>query len=487
MFEKKSQTLFSILDNFFSSKNATEQQIMCLSEERIIELANLVMNFYSTYRLPEKKHGEYRAFLGSFVSANFGLVEHNQYLLNSLLYCHSVFLPCPLHSWFCEERNDFPHAFHVQYTPWLCGFYLPSNNGELSPINYEGTKLYLRYILPSLYAIRPLVEKNLIHLFPYHWYALLDEEALKILPQTLMQSKKVSFEYVTKKFRPYELSIDESKRGLFVIPSSEPEKYINEHIHASIEFYARDLISSINAGLTYTASSRWDYHLSKIAINEQIEGVACGRTAVVEAIYNSEIPYLNGTNISKVLQIHEMKEFVEFREQLYSWYRELEPVLYSGEFEIRKKEIEEDIIMPRVNNINKILNTSIFTKVLNVSKQASLSFAEGYAVGLAAKLDEISPAALKTIAITAGGASVVKSIIGYYKNRLQGVDRVWAALMKKDGLTPLIGNDKEYYHLRQPHGGWFSENKNPLSVYITEGEILKAFLNDGTVAKYIQK
>lgn len=247
--------VFEVLDNFFGSQicPSVEQ----FSNRQIMELREHILRFYGASTvLPVA--GKTRLFLGSFLSSPPFTIDSSPYISSALLYSDSLTLYDPLHHWFCEEQYKRERLTSAP-TGW--------KDLRTGKPDYAKTRNYLLHTFSWLYALRPLIDAELLVLIPAEQIVFSNQAELRRLAKEIENLLEPT-EQLGAEFSPNEITVDDNRRGLFAFAGGDRIAQIQRSIGRGIEQFAKDVIIANATGAIYTAPFRWEQHLCKMSFNE---------------------------------------------------------------------------------------------------------------------------------------------------------------------------------------------------------------------------
>jgi len=413
--------VFEVLDNFLGSGDCPV--VEALSNKQIEDLRHHILKFYNTFDLPLKEEYETRLFLGSFLSSPPFPLEASPYLSSAILCADAVVFFDPLHHWFCEEQY-----LRTRLQSASSGWLLDVNTKRP---DYIKTRQYLNYTFSWLYSLRPLIDAGIIVLVPA-------EKIIYSDPKLETLSKEIKdllnpLEILTEDFSPEEITVDDNRKGLFVFAGGSRVSQLRKALGRGIEHFAKDVIIANKTDSVYTAPFRWEQELCKRVFNEH-EAVKV-QTNIVEGIRNLKLPLLANLSPEILAEVHKDSYYYEFRAGLSGALRAIDAEIGTPDFSKQVREIERDILLPKIRAIHQEVKSSRFQKLTKVLPEGLMTFAQTFLVNLASGIEP------KKNLMTSGITGLVTPLIELIRDRAQpSENRIWIRLLPEKPSLPVYGS-----------------------------------------------
>ena len=402
--------IFEVLDNFFGSQDCPNAK--GLNSGKIRALREHVIDFYSVYGYPPRDGTKTNMFLGGFLSSPPFLIEAAPYLLSALLISDSLVIFDPLHFWFCDEQYQRTRLLSAP-PGWI--------NLETKKPNYQLTKQYLEQAFAWLYQIRSLVEAGIIFLTPAERIVNTSLSKVKKLAKEISQQLN-PIERFADVFPPEAITVDDNRKGLFTFTGGNRQEQIAKSIRRGIEQFAKDIIIANETGSIYTAPFIWEQILGKLSLDGFAE--AEYQASLIEAIRNLKLPLLSNLSPDVLVKIHKDSSYTEFRVGLSETIQNINAEIGSQNFIYQVNQIERDILLPKVQAVQKEIQSSKFRLATNAIQEGFFTLAQSFIVNITTGMD-IETNIQSSAAIT--GLTVMQEI---FKSITKSGDyRIWAQLL----------------------------------------------------------
>lgn len=382
-------------------------------DKKVEELRADVLEFYSKFQCPEPEEMHNRVHLGGFLSSPPMVDRMAPYLASALLTSDSIVLYDPIHYWFCEEQYKRSRLLSAP-TGWL--------NPDTRAPDFIKTRTYLGMALSFLYSVRALIEAGIIVLVPVEKLVF---DRISLLSECELHVKEKLGEVLqlTQKFPPEAVTVDDNRKGLFLFAGGNKREQIEKQIGHGVSQFSRDMLVTACTDSTYVAPFPWEQHLARESLSEFTLGDSHAK--LIEALTQVQIPLLANLTPQVILDIHRGSGFSEFRTGLAETFRHIDSVIGSPAFVTRVKEIEKDILLPKVASIHKEVGSSAFLRhSAESAKEATLRFG---ATILAGFVSGAEVETLLTASSVTGGITFIQEMV---KKRIaKGENRIWMKLI----------------------------------------------------------
>jgi hypothetical protein len=457
--------VFEVLDNFFGSTDYPS--IETLSNRRIHELKEHISDFYNSYRITSLGDFQTRLYLGSFLSSPPISIESAPYLASALLSADSIILFDPLHYWFCDEQYQRPRLISSP-TGWKTEQEKLTASHTMKKVlkpNYTLTKKYLAQAIPWLSNIRPLVEAGIVVLIPAEQVVLSEIKTINQFSNGI-KARLAPLDKLSDIFEPDEITVEDNHKGLFVFAGGNRELQIQKSIGIGIEHFAKDIIIANATGSLYTAPFRWEQHIGKLTL----DGFASSdyEAKIIEGIRNLHLPILSNLSPDMIVKIHQDSGYSLFRTSLIEALQNVHEEIGSSDFIIRVQQIENDILLPKVEAIFRDIKSSEFKRITGAIVEGTFTFLQTFLVNTPTGLDTKINAG---VSIVGGGLSFVRELIKSIWTKKD--HRIWAQLLPEKPTTSIYGSP---LMLKQAGSSSWEIDENPsMSIKVSKG-IIKNFL-----------
>jgi hypothetical protein len=328
-------TILDVVDNYFSANKVDD--IATAPGKLLHGLGDEVRRFVAAYEPPALDQGLHPTYLGGWPSANFWDSLNGDLVMSTLLYSGQVLAKDPVSDWFSPEQ------YRTRHLAARAG-YLDPNTGEP---NVVGTRAFLRRVIPALFRMRPLIEKQYVVLVPSHRLLLQHQSATEELHRRLVDRIASDPAGFARQFRPKELPVEDNIRGLFAFLGGDREGQIRKVIGYSLEYFAAEYVLAERHGATYTAPFRYEQHVCAEGLERALLRTPSER--VVRAVTTSPLPMFSGLTPAKIAEVHDDDYFLDFRGDLYRLYGSLPADATAKEI----TEAEGALLRPVVERLEK--------------------------------------------------------------------------------------------------------------------------------------
>lgn len=448
-------TILDLLDNFIESNLSNSK--LAISFDDYLYLKDQVSIYYENYIVEPQGMGEFRSYFGSYIAENFDIVENNNYLKNSLLYCHRIMIPCPIYAYFFHGPSDL--EYFGQGVPPT--FKPPSEHDK-----FESLGEYVLNIHSLLSPFRELIENESIVFYPsLDCKKVISQEKFKKLYNLIGNSPKVNEVIIKKKFRPIDIATNIDRKGLFIeLPGSNSG--VRRGLQGAVSLFLYDFILALDSKFTYTAPGYWERYLCEILFESMYYDEDTSEHKIVRCLANSRMPCFDNISINSISKIRKYEEFEEFREELWSFVKNIEE---SSEQRIEElaNQIARETIIPIIKRIKKTTKPS-WKRMLGAMRPSVFSICCGVLQG--GMLYAVTSDAKASLA---GGAPILKDMIQdmykAYKDTNVGSLKIWSELIvnKGSGFKVVDG-----HVLQATKGGWPRKPNNSSQVSISSGSVV---------------
>jgi hypothetical protein len=290
--------------------------------------------------------------------------------------------------------------------------------------NYPLTKQFLEQAFAWLYQIRPLVEAGIIYLIPAERLVKTSLSRVNKLTKEISQQLN-PIERLADEFPPEEITADDNRKGLFTFAGGNRQEQLAKSIRRGIEQFAKDIIIANETGSIYTAPFMWEQKLGKLSLDGFAE--AEYQVSLVEAIRNLKLPLLSNLSPDVLVKIHEDSSYTEFRIGLSETIKKINAEIGSQNFIDQVNQIERDILLPKVQAVQKEIQSSKFKLATNALQEGFFTLAQSFIGNIAIGMD-IDTNIQSSAAIT--GLTVIQEI--FKSITKSGDHRIWARLLPED-------------------------------------------------------
>jgi len=311
-----------------------------------------------------------------------------------------------------------------------------------------------------VYELRPLVDAGIVVLIPAEQLVCAHLGTIMDLAKGIT-SLLEPIEGLAEDFPPEEITVDDNRKGLFTFAGGARRKQIQKSIGRGLEYFAKDVVVANAIGSIYTAPFRWEQRLGKASF----DGFAAAEyhATLIEGVRNLRLPILANLSPAVLVEIHRDSKYAEFRAGLSDALRNIHAEIGSQDFLDRVAQIEEDILLPKLEAIYRETQSSSFKTATKAIQEGFITFTQSFLGKLATGADIESH--LRASAV-AGGLSFLRHIFkGISKSRDH---RVWAQLLpEKPSLSA-------YYQppltlKRQGNNGWEIDEQPSMKVRVARG------------------
>lgn len=453
--KKQETTIFDLLDNFFGSEQYPIAKP--LNNRQIRELREHVLNFHNSFKPFSNDEYKTRLFLGGFLSSPPFTTESSPYISSALLCSDSIVLFDPLHYWFCDEQYKRVRLLSAP-TGWKN---VNQGSKDYGRPDYNKTKQYLAHTFPWLYSLRPLVETGKIVLIPAEQIVFSNSEKFKAISKEVRNITK-PVEKLADIFLPKEITVDDNCKGLFVFAGGSKITQIRKSIVRGIEQFAKDVTIANATNSIYTAPFRWEQYLGNASFNEY--AAIKNHARIVEGIRNLRLPILANLSPHVLNEIHQDSGFSEFRKGLQEALQEIDVEIGSEEFVIRTRQIEQEILIPKVEALHAEVKSSKFKKLTNAFQEGVMTFTQTFGGNLASGVDMESNIPASAIS---GGVSILMEFIT--QRNTSSDKRIWTKLLPEKAELPIYGSSLTLKESPENINGWDIPQKPSMTVTVTSG------------------
>lgn len=456
--------IFSLLDNFFGSEKQPLGK--ALSIRQIRELREHVITFYQDYTVPLMAQNTTGVYLGGFLSSPPFTLQMPPYLSSALLATDAVFLFDPLHYWFCDEQYQRTRLESAS-TGWIDVD--PRSNGYTKP-DYAKTRRFLTCTLPQLYNLRPLVDTGGIVLVPADQFVAPNLGHVQQMAIQIFQLNE-PVEALAELFSPADITVDDNRKGLFTFAGGNQVEQIRKSLVRGFEQFARDVVISNAIGALYTAPFRWEQHLCQTSVKQQTPT----HVNVFEGVRHLRLPILANLSPDTISKIRCDSGFTTFRVGLQEALGYINAEIGSEDFRLRVAQVEEQVLLPKVEAIHQEVKTSQFQQATHALFEGVLMFIQVFA-GAA-----VSNCSIENNLRASGIAGFVASGLSYLKdgvNRRGATSdaRIWLQLVPENPASRLYGSPLTLRETPGEIDGWKIPPHPSLRVTVSEG-LIKAPLD----------
>lgn len=454
-------TILDVLDNYFGSQQYPPAD--GLNNGKIRQLRERILSFYQTYQLPVNKGVDTRLFLGSFLSSPPFTIDSAPYLSSALLCADSVVVFDPLHHFFCDEQYQRPRLMSAP--PGWMSLTKKDPTGKsarqvLRP-NYPLSKRYLSQALSWLSTVRPLIEAGLVLCIPAEKLVYANQTPIETLAKGARAIVEPLSRY-TEKFSPDDITVDDNRKGMFAFAGGDRDKQISKYMGQGLEHFAKDIIIANSTQSLYTAPFAWEQHLGR----QVLDGFASAETEtrLIEGIRNLRLPILANLSPKILLNIHGDSGYAKFRSGIVEVLQHIDAEVGSEAFQDRVHQIERDILVPKVEALQREVSSDFFRRMTNAVSEGIFIFGQTYLANTATALE--SNANLVASALSAG-MSLIRELT---KSTATSPDRrIWATLLPEKPRLDLYGPTLTLR--QQPGSDWTMDPVPTNRVLISKGVV----------------
>ncbi|MFZ8756936.1 hypothetical protein ACO03V_05885 [Microbacterium sp. HMH0099] len=393
-----------VIDAFLTVRGETN--FATVPGRELDEFGERVREFSSAHT-PALDPNAHPIYLGGWPSANFALLGGDM-ILSSLLYSGQVLVNDPIADWFATEQYRNEHMLGARR-----GYCHPEDNMEA---RMHRTRAYLNTILPSLEAMRPLIEAGIVVPVASESFFFRERAAIDTLRRGVTERITINPVEYAHRFAAGAIATDGNMRGYFTMaPDPDPSEQIRRAMGHGIRYFAREYALASAYGVTYTAPFAHERFLCEKGISP----IVGSSTRVVEAVLRSGLPEFHGLTPRLVRDIHDDDAFADFRARLHEVYQHT-PTGDSAETDAYVRDQENALLRPLIQRGERAASGGFISRLggaLSGNKW-------GIAAALAADLT-IGTVGAAT-AINVGGAFLDDAV----RRRRKGPHRIWSSLVR---------------------------------------------------------
>ncbi|WP_369134242.1 YecA family protein [Modestobacter sp. I12A-02662] len=439
-------TVLDVIDNFLTGEGATE--VHRIPGRNLYELGREARRLADARTPAQVEPGA--IYLGGWPSANFWAVS-GDLILSTLLYADSVVVKDPVTDWFSSSQYRVPHV-------------MPTRPGYLDPEAGKPavgqTRAFLRSVLPSLLALRPLVESGAIIFTSSHDFNLAASGQIELMTESLMANLVRDVAQYTMDFSPEEIAVEDNVRGMFVAAPGDQEASVVRSLEHGMRHFAREYLLATSVGATYTAPFRHERYLCESGLGRSLSP----SERVTRALMTTELPILTGLTPEIVAKVRRDDAYEDFRAQLHNIYAGLPVGAPHDEVERFLEDQERALLAGPLRRAEQDLSRGALGRLGASLSRATFNIAAGVAMDAAVGTGWLGAGlgAAKTAAeeVVAARASL-------------GPQRVWNALVKHnrkpnqelDGVSVQLGHAQQ-----KPY--WGIPGTPGMTVTVTAGATL---------------
>ena len=443
-------TVLDVIDNFFTRDPAAD--VRRIPGRQLYELGRESRRLASASATPAATSGS--IYLGGWPSANFWAVS-GDLIMSTLLYADSVVVKDPLTDWFSESQYHVPHVMSTRP-----GYIDPESRRP----SVAQTRAFLSVVIPSLRALRPLIDTGALILTPSHDFLMASSHSVETLADRLMADLVPDSRAYAERFAPTEIAIADNVRGMFFGVGGEQDQSVRRSLRHGMRYFAREYSLSGHIGATYTAPFRHESYLCQYGLNS----LASPSDRVSSALMRTGLPILTGLTPAIVAKIRADDSYCEFREQLHNLYSALPVGASDDEIARYMADQERALLAAPLERAERELSGGLLGQLGASLSSGRFRIAAGFAVDLAAGTAGLATAlgALKAV-----GEQVVT------KRQTAGPQRIWNTLVKHNrraeeemsGVYLELGTNPS-----DPY--WGISDTPSMSVSVTPGAVLTDFI-----------
>lgn len=397
-----SATVLDVIDNFF---NGEMPDFDTIPGTTLFGFGDEVRRFAASKPQREIEAEHNSIYLGGWPSANFWTV-YGQMLFSSLLYTDQVLVRDPIADWFCTEQYEVPHKMSSRP-----GF-LKTNR---SP-NVGSTRAFLANVVPSLYALRPLIDSNIIVMAPAERFYKQHEETIRVGENELFEHVIQSYYDYVHKFSPTDIAVEDNVRGMFLFTGGERDDQVQKAISDGLRYFSREYSFASAHGAVYTAPFEHEQYLVR-----GVESLVRPTQRVVRGIFASNLPLFSNLTPKLITKIHNDDNFASFRSQLHTVY-EATPIERSeDDIESYIMEQEQALLTPAIERATRTVEKGAIGRLgIRLAGPAI-----GFGLGMVANTATGSP-------VITTGAGIAGPFLqaAWESRRKPRANPVWAELVK---------------------------------------------------------
>ena len=443
-----SSTILDVVDNFATA--ARVSGIASLPGTKLRDFGEEVRRYTQAADVPIMDQSQHPIYLGGWPSANFGTVN-GAMLLSSLLYSGQVLVKDPLADWFCEEQYLIETKLSAR----------PGHRHQDGTLNIGATRDFLRRLLPTLEALRPLVEAGVVVLSPAQPLFRRQEATITDLRQRLTERLTSDLTGYLQRFRPADVPVDDNRRGLFAWTGGDKDEQYRDAVSSGMLYFAREYTLASAAEAVYTAPFPHEQFVARHGLSQ----THSPSNRVVEALFHSELPVFQGLTPSVIAKVHDDDAFAGFRAQLHTVYKDLPVSSDDAEIGAYVRDQENALLRPHLLAAEKAADAGRLGGVGGMLPSVILSLGAGLLVDVASATPALGAAA-------AAGVTVAKAVRDSQK-RDRSPQVIWKTLVRhhRNVAQELTGVQEQ--RSSNPTGDpWAIPHKPSMNITISEGTLL---------------
>lgn len=430
-------TVLDVLENALDGE-LTADRAASLSDQDLSQLAEVLADFYATWRPPPPAAGELRAYPGGWVAANYGGAEARSLLASTLLYFDTVVVHDPIGEWFDPRRGQLRGPPPIRYRNGVQvqsaqvnimagdGYYAPSSGPARA-------REHLKWMLPMLMDLAPLIRSGVA--IPINQIGTLIDRQEAILAGVRHDLR--DSQLVAEISNPIDLQpvTADYSRGLQLQMEGAGGVVSGDEIRAIAQnpayFLTKTIALADAVGARYTPPAATDHALYVRRL--QRAGEELSRSAgldlrIAAALTRTPLPFVGALELPTLVQIRENEgSFEEWRSQVRSVVRQIEATPDSEDFADNAREVFDDGFAVVAAEVRRATQRST---VLQASiGDATINLVTGLAVAGGAVLAGAD--GLNAAAFASASAASSWALRALFLPRQTGARAVIAALMRK--------------------------------------------------------
>lgn len=443
-----SSTIFDVVDNFTTA--AGVDHLGGLPGTHLRDFGEEVRRYTQAADVPTMDPAQHPVYLGGWPSANFGTVN-GAMLLSSLLYSGQILVKDPLADWFSDEQYLIEHKLSAR----------PGHRNDDGTLNIGATRDFLRRLLPTLQALRPLIETGVVVLSPSQPLFRREEAAITDLRRQLTERLTSDLTGYLRRFTPGDVPVDDNRRGLFAWAGGDKEQQYRDAISSGMLYFAREYTLAKAAGAIYTAPFPHEQFIARHGLSQTYSP----SERVVEALFQSRLPVFQGLTPTLIAKVHDDDAFAGFRAQLHTVYQGLPVSSDDAEIGAYIRDQENALLLPHLVAAEKAAEAGRLGGVKGMLPNVILSLGTGLLVDLASATPALGIAA-------AAGATVAQAVRDSLK-RDKSPQVIWNTLMRHHrGVAQELTGVKEQPSSDPASDPWSIPDTPSMNITISSGTLL---------------
>jgi hypothetical protein len=367
-----------VVENFMTANRLTS--ITEATGLQLWELGEEVRLFAQSYDPPPVEASSHPIYIGGWPSANFWNAYGGPLVSTSLLFAGQVVVKDPIIDWFGFDRYQNEHLMGSRQ-----GFL----RDDMLP-DIFATRQFLGLVVPSFLRLAPLVRSGAIILIPGEATVREHKTLISGLTSKLEVVDDLTYSKVCAEFAPHDLTVDDTRRGGFVLSGGEKETQLARCVRRALTYFAREYTIANSYGAQYAAPWPFEQYLCERGLLAPVLRSESQR--VVQAVWTSQLPIFANLTPAIVRDVREDDNFSSFRAALFDAYRGLSSDASDEELRAQVAEAEAATLTPWVERAEKSAKSGTLARVgvevASLGAQMGNAFLMG---GLRGQIDGTTP------------------------------------------------------------------------------------------------